>query len=410
MLLYNLAISFYHLGIWLASFFNKKAKQWIKGRRNIFLKLKSQGFQNQEVIWFHCASLGEFEQGRPLIERIKTTSPQFKILITFFSPSGYEIRKDYKQADFICYLPIDSKNNAASFLKIVKPKMVFFVKYEFWFHYLDQLNQQNIPTYLISSIFRKDQIFFQSYGSFFKKMLLFFDHIFVQNEHSKKILIENGISKVSVAGDTRVDRVEEIKNNKRSIDLISSFKGTAKLMIGGSTWPPDEDILVRWIHEQKGNYQWKFIIAPHDIKESHIVEIESKLQGNSIRFSKANSIYIAAAQVLIIDNIGMLSSLYQYGEIALIGGGFGSGIHNTLEPIVFGLPVIFGPKYQKFEEAIQLVKTGGGFSVTNYNDFKKVMHPLENEEFYRQASSKAYEYIQLHQGATETIFHAIFKS
>lgn len=406
-MLYNLGISLYYFGIWIASFFNKKAKLWIEGRKDIFTKIKSQITDNQSIIWFHCASLGEFEQGRPLIEKIKKDLPDHKILLTFFSPSGFEIRKDYELADYIFYLPIDTKKNAIKFLKLVQPKMAFFVKYEFWFNFLQQLNQQNIPTYLVSSIFRKDQIFFKSYGSFFKKMLFFFDHIFVQNEKSKSILLENGVSHISVAGDTRVDRVLEIQKNKKSFDKIVTFKGTAEILIGGSTWPPDEDIFIEWIQSQK-DFRWKFIIAPHDISESHIMEIEKKLKVNTIRFSNANALNSAGAKVMIIDNIGMLSSLYQYGKVAMIGGGFGNGIHNTLEPIAFGLPVIFGKKYQKFEEANRLVITGGGFSISNYLEFEEVIKNLEENNFYNNASTKAKNYILDNQGATEKIFNHVF--
>lgn len=406
--MYNFAISLYYLGIWVASFFNQKAKLWIEGRKDIFAKIKSQITDNQVIIWFHCASLGEFEQGRPLIEKIKSDLPNHKILITFFSPSGYEIRKNYEHADYIFYLPSDTKKNAKKFLEIVQPKMAFFVKYEFWFNYLQQLNQQKIPTYLISSIFRKDQIFFRFYGSFFKKMLFFFNHIFVQNEKSKSILLKNGVSHISIAGDTRVDRVLVIQKNKKSFDKINAFKGTTDILIGGSTWSPDEDILIEWIHAQK-DFRWKFIIAPHDINENHIIEIEKKLKVNFIRFSKANAFNSAVAKVMIIDNIGMLSSLYQYGKVAMIGGGFGSGIHNTLEPIAFGLPVIFGKKYQKFEEANRLVETGGGFSISNYLEFEEVMKKMEKNDSYNNASTNAKKYILDNQGATEKIFNSIFK-
>ena len=405
--MYDFGICLYYFGIWLASFFNKKAKLWVDGRKDFSSTITSQITDNQSIIWFHCASLGEFEQGRPLIEKIKKTLPQHKILLTFFSPSGYEIRKNYEHADYVFYLPIDTKKNVKKFLEMVQPKMAFFVKYEFWFNYLDQLNRRKIPTYLISSIFRKDQIFFKPYGSFFKKMLFFFDHIFVQNEKSKSILLENGISHLSVAGDTRVDRVLEIQKNKKSFDKINTFKGTSEILIGGSTWPAEEDILIEWIHAQK-KFRWKFIIAPHDISENHLEEIEKKLNVNTIRFSNANAFNTVAAKVMIIDNIGMLSSLYQYGKIALIGGGFGSGIHNTLEPITFGLPVVFGKKYQKFEEAINLVETGGGFSISSYDEFKHLMVNLEQDDFYNNASTNAKKYVLENQGATREIFNFIF--
>ena len=408
-MLYNFGIWVYNLGIWVASFFNKKAKLWIEGRKDILHKIKTQITGNQQIIWFHCASLGEFEQGRPLIEKIKHELPNYKILLTFFSPSGFEIRKNYEHADYIFYLPSDTKMNAKRFLEIIQPKMAFFVKYEFWYNYLNQLNQHKIPTYLISSVFRKDQIFFNFHGSFFKKMLFFFDHIFVQNRKSKTILLENNVSHVSVTGDTRVDRVLEIQQKKKSFEKIKTFKGTTDLLIGGSTWTPEEDILIEWIHSQK-DFRWKFIIAPHDISENHIIEIEKKLKVNSVRFSKSNSYNSSAAKVMIIDNIGMLSSLYQYGKVAMIGGGFGNGIHNTLEPIAFGLPVIFGKKYQKFEEASQLVKTNGGFSISNYEEFQQVMQKLEKEDFYNNASTNAKKYISDNQGATRKIFEFIFSS
>ncbi len=406
---YNIALTLYRFGIFIASFFNNKAKLWIKGRENIFENINTQLTDNEDIIWFHCASLGEFEQGRPLIEKIKSTLPHYKIFLTFYSPSGFEIQKNYQYADYIFYLPADSKKNAKHFLDLVNPKIAIFVKYEFWFHYLHQLNKKEIPTYLISSIFRKDQIFFKSYGGFFKKMLPFFDHIFVQNENSKTILLQNKINEISIAGDTRIDRVLEIKENKKSFGIIEAFKGTTDILIGGSTWEPDEDILIDWIEEQK-DFRWKFIIAPHDISENRLTQIENKLNINTVRFSKANAFNVTVARVLIIDNIGMLSSLYQYGKIAFIGGGFGTGIHNTLEPIVFGLPVIFGGKYEKFKEAISLVKNGGGFSISSKEEFKNIMNQIENEEFYNNASTEALNYVLKNKGATEIIFSKIFKN
>ncbi len=405
-LLYNISIFFYKYGIHFAALWNKKARQWKEGRKDIFQKIKTQLTGNQQIIWVHCASLGEFEQGRPLIEKIKTTLPHYKIFLTFYSPSGYQIRKDYPLADYIFYLPADSKSNAKRFLELVQPEIAIFVKYEFWYHYLHQLHQREIPTFLISAVFRKDQIFFKSYGNFFKNMLSFFNHIFVQNETSKTLLLQKEIKHVTLAGDTRVDRVLQIQKEAKSYGIIEAFRGTSELVIGGSTWPPDEDILVKWIQAQKG-FRWKFIIAPHDISESHLQEIESKLTINSIRFSKANAFNSTAARVMIIDNIGMLSSIYQYGKIAMIGGGFGAGIHNTLEPIAFGLPVIFGEKYQKFEEANYLVKSGGGFSISNFSDFEKMMTQLENDSFYKNASQEARNYVHQNQGATDLIFNSL---
>ena len=405
-LLYNLSIFFYKYAIHFASLWNPKAKLWKAGRKNIFTKIKSELPDNQKIIWIHCASLGEFEQGRPLIEKIKKIRPIYKIFLTFYSPSGYEIRKDYAHADYVFYLPVDFKKNAKQFLDLVNPEFAIFVKYEFWYHYLHQLHQRKIPTYLVSAVFRKEQIFFKSYGGFFKNMLVFFDHIFVQNKTSETILLQNGINHFSRAGDTRVDRVLQIQKESKSFGVIEAFKGTTDIIIGGSTWAPDEDILIKWIHAQK-DFRWKFIIAPHDINEKHIQQIESKLTINHIRFSKANAFNTTAARVMIIDNIGMLSSIYQYGKIAFIGGGFGAGIHNILEPIVFGLPVVFGPKFQKFEEANYLVKSGGGFSISSYSDFEKIIKNLEEEKFYKNASTKAIDYIFQNRGATDTIFNQL---
>lgn len=408
-LIYNCIVTIYKWGIYLASFFNKKAKLWVDGRKDIFKKLKSQISDNQSIVWFHCASLGEFEQGRPLIEKIKKEQPHLKILLTFYSPSGFEIRKNYEHADYIFYLPPDSKKNAKQFLEIVDPQVVVFVKYEFWYHYLHQLHLQKIPTFLVAAHFRKDQIFFKPYGGFYKKILTFFDHIFLQNQNSKTILLQNGFfeKNITLAGDPRIDRVLQIQKNAKSFSLIEAFKGTSNILIGGSTWTPDEDILIPWIHQQT-DFRWKFIIAPHDISEAHLEEIEKKIKVNMIRFSKANAINITAAKVLLIDNIGMLSSLYHYGKIAFIGGGFGTGIHNTLEPIAFGLPVIFGKKYQKFEEAKYLVQEGGGFAISNYSEFEKVMKKMDDLTFYNNTSTKAKNYILENHGATEKIFDSIF--
>lgn len=407
-ILYNFSLWIYQLGIFIASFFNPKAKKWLVGRKDIFQQLQSSFSGNEKIVWMHCASLGEFEQGRPLLEKIKKEATEFKILLTFFSPSGFEIRKNYPLADYIFYLPIDSKSNARQFLDIVKPSISIFVKYEFWYHYLNQLHQRNIPTYLISAIFRKEQIFFKWHGSLHQKMLTFFHHLFVQDEPSKTLLLQKQNLPISIVGDTRIDRVLEISNQAKNYSLIDAFVGTADILVGGSTWQPDEAILIPFINEAS-NHRWKFIIAPHEIHESHISNIEKQLTTSSIRYSQANTINASAAKVLIIDNIGMLSSLYKYGKVAYIGGGFGNGIHNTLEPIAFGLPTIFGTNYQKFEEAKYLVESKGGFSISNFEQFKKVMRDLEKEKFYNNASTKAKEYILKNKGATEQVFNFIFR-
>ena len=406
-ILYNFSLWIYRIGISIASLFNPKAKKWKNGRRNIFSQLSQAFIENEKVIWMHCASLGEFEQGRPLLEKIKKENLPYKILLTFFSPSGYEIRKNYAHADFVFYLPIDSKSNAQQFLDIVKPEIAIFVKYEFWYHFLNQLHQRNIPTYLISAIFRENQIFFKRHGSLHQKMLTFFNHLFVQDKKSKTLLLQKQNLPVTIAGDTRIDRVLEIAQQAKSYPLIDAFVGTANILIGGSTWQPDEAILIPFINDQK-NHTWKYIIAPHEIDEEHISAIEKQLTTSYIRYSNANTINASAAKVLIIDNIGMLSSLYKYGKVAYIGGGFGNGIHNTLEPIAFGLPTIFGTNYQKFEEAKYLVESEGGFSISNLDQAKKVMENLEKEEFYNNASTKAKDYILKNQGATQKVFNFIF--
>ena len=406
---YNIALWIYRLGIFSASFFNPKAKLWRTGRKDIFKKLNNVFTPDDKVIWMHCASLGEFEQGRPLLEKIKKEQPQFKILLTFFSPSGYEIRKDYKFADAVFYLPMDSKKNAQRFLEIIQPNIAIFVKYEFWYHYLNELHNKEIPTYLISAVFRKNQIFFKPHGGLHRKMLTFFNHLFVQDEVSKTLLLQKQQLPITVAGDTRIDRVLEIANQTKSFPLVDAFVGTTNVLVCGSTWKADEDILIPFLNKQT-NHRWKIIIAPHEIQESHISDIEKQLTTSSIRYSNANTINVIAAKVLIIDNIGMLSSLYKYGKIAYIGGGFGNGIHNTLEPIAFGLPTIFGTKYQKFEEAKYLVESGGGFSISNLEELEKVLENLEKEKFYNNASAKAKNYISQNKGGTAIVFDFILKN
>ncbi len=429
-ILYFLITQVYYFAIKIAALFNPKAKLAVEGRKGIFKKLAAQNFQPNQWIWLHCASLGEFEQGRPIIEKIKVNHPSQKILLTFFSPSGYEIRKDYEHADFVCYLPFDSHSNAKQFLKLVQPRLAIFVKYEFWHFYLKELKQVQIPTVLVSAIFRKEQVFFKWYGGFFKEMLSAFRQIFVQDSPSAELLNDNGFAKVAIAGDTRIDRVLDIASAKKSFPKIEVFLNekfkhrlsneddapqmTAstfsrddaqnggsfqKTLIIGSSWIEDEKVLFPFLN-QKLPDDWKVIIAPHDIGESRLKEIESICELPHIRYSHLTK--VSEAKVLIIDNIGMLSSLYQYGTIAYIGGGFGSGIHNTLEPIAFGLPVIFGSKFQKFREAKELVKSGGGFSISNQGEFEEVFERLlSNRE---NASTAAMDYVKKNKGATEQVY------
>jgi len=349
-LLYIIGIWAYTLLIKLFSLFNPKAKLFIKGRKNIFNIIAQKINPAEKHIWFHFASLGEFEQGRPVLEKIKNLYPAKKIIITFFSPSGYEIRKNYALAD-VFYLPIDTPGNAKRFISSINPEMAIFTKYEFWHFYFKELKDQGIPLYVISGIFRESQAFFKWYGNFYRNILKSVTYFFVQNKESENLLKSIGLNNVTISGDTRFDRVYENAQSPKALPLIESFIGNSPTLICGSTWPEDEKILSA-LSEKYPN--WKFIIAPHEIHESHIESIEKQFSVNNVRFSifsSSNQTPNAEHQTLIVDNIGMLSSLYQYGKVAYIGGGFGIGIHNTLEAAAFGLPVIFGPKYDKFQEA-----------------------------------------------------------
>lgn len=401
-LLYNFFIQLYQFGIFVFSFFNPKAKAWIEGRKK---DLPNLSHTKGTTIWIHCASLGEFEQGRPLIEALKTKEKTLQIVLSFFSPSGFETRKNYTYADVVCYLPMDSPENAKTFIQKYKPNLALFIKYEFWYHYLDQLQKQSIPTLLISASFRPNQVFFKWYGSFFKVMLKKFDHLFVQDHRSVKLLQGIGINQVNKAGDTRVDRVFNIVKTARSIPTIQSFRNGNALLIAGSTWPKDETLLCALINNHLP-LNWKVIIAPHQIQEPHLIALEKILELPYIRFSKLEqkrSFNSSNHRVLIIDNIGMLSSIYQYGKIAYIGGGFGTGIHNLLEPIAHRLPVIFGPNYHKFMEAKKLIETSGGFSIKSELELIHIFQKLSSEEFYQQASKQASAYIESNRGATKVI-------
>jgi len=397
----------------------------IIGRKNIFERLKTEILNsnkselptpNSQLIWFHCASLGEFEQGRPLMEKLKLQQPNVKILLTFFSPSGYEIRKNYTGADYIFYLPMDTASNAKKFIEIVKPQKVFFVKYEFWFNYLSELKNRNIPTYLVSGIFREDHHFFKSTGAWFRKQLSAFTHFFLQDDKSIELLNSIGYTNSTLCGDTRFDRVFEVSKNVKQIDLVKQFVGNNKVLILGSSWREDEKIVQSLKLESL-----KLIIAPHEIDEKHLSSIEAEFipllsegllrregAGVCLRYSLANENNIKEAQVLIIDNIGMLSSLYQYGTIAFIGGGFGKGIHNILEAATFGLPVIFGPNFHKFAEAKELIKLGGAFSVMDVSEYEKTMDLLSDEQVLKTASQISRMYVQGRIGATEKILSATF--
>ncbi|MBC7758203.1 MAG: 3-deoxy-D-manno-octulosonic acid transferase [Phormidesmis sp. FL-bin-119] len=396
--LYDLGIRLYRFLILLGSLKNKKAAAWIEGRRNLFPYISGQIEPNKTHVWFHFASLGEFEQGRPVLEEMKSKYAEISLVITFFSPSGYEIRKDYQFADHVFYLPLDTRENAREFIKLVQPTIAVFTKYEYWYHYFDELQKNKIPLFIVSGIFRKDQPFFRWYGGLHRKMLHMVSHFFVQNRVSKTMLNSLGLNNVSVTGDTRFDRVVKNMTQVPRIPVIEEFCADHKVFIAGSTWPEDEALIASIV----GIYpDWKFIIAPHEIDQGHILEIE-KLFPACARFSEIKKRNIES-QVLIIDNIGMLSSLYQYGDIGYIGGGFGVGIHNTQEASAFSLPVIFGPNYRKFQEATDLIEKGASFSIKDSEELKQRMSHLQNQEIRGTLGQIAKEYILANAGATRII-------
>jgi 3-deoxy-D-manno-octulosonic-acid transferase len=415
MLLYNIGIKLYSLFIRFASLFNNKAKLWITGRKNtVFVRIESS-------IWFHFASLGEFEQGRPILEAMRNLRPGKKIVVTFFSPSGYEIRKNTPLADYVYYLPLDTAKNARSFINAINPEIIIFTKYEYWFHFFNEANRRNIPLYIVSGIFRPGQVFFKWYGGFNRSILNLVSHFFLQDEASKQLLQGIGINNTSVSGDTRFDRVWANAQNPKVVPLIDEFKNRHKLFIAGSTWPQDEALLAKLVSEYP---DWKFIFAPHEIPAEKINNLISLLpEGKAITFSQLkseaeglksgdfiNQSLTSNLQSLIIDNIGMLSSLYAYADIAYIGGGFGVGIHNTLEAAAFGLPVIFGPNYQKFNEARELIALKAGFSISNENELKGIVETLvDDEAFYNATSKKVFNYVKENVGATEMIMKYIDK-
>jgi 3-deoxy-D-manno-octulosonic-acid transferase len=403
--LYNLGILIFSALVHFASLFNTRASLWIKGRKKWAEKIEEKINSGDRVIWVHCASLGEFEQGRTVIEAVKNELPQFKIMLTFFSPSGFEIRKNYDKADCISYLPSDTPGNAMKFINLVRPEYVIFVKYEFWNNYISELYKNKIPLYLISGIFRQDQHFFKWYGSFFKGMLLKFEKIFVQDQNSFDLLSGIGIEKVCLAGDTRFDRVIQIAGTARDIPELQHFRGNEKLFLAGSSWKQDEEIIAEYINNFPLRMKWVF--APHEIDRSNIDRLEKLFSVKTIRFSE----YVendANARVLIIDNIGMLSSAYRYAYIAAIGGGFGKGIHNILEPACWGIPVTFGPKHDKFREAVDLKHRGGAKSFNTFDEFKLIVDSwLDDEKSYRTSAGAAVKYVKENTGATGIIIKEI---
>lgn len=405
--IYNLGMSCYSRLVSLAACRNKKAKKLKEGQKHVFSFLESRLSPEGGYIWFHAASLGEFEQGRPLIEALKREDKNRKILLTFFSPSGYEVRKDYEGADLVCYLPFDLPENVRRFLDLVRPEMAVFIKYEFWKNYLEELHVRKIPVYLISGIFRRSQLFFKPYGGFYRNMLFHFTRLYVQDEASEQLLLSIGITDVKVCGDTRFDRVTDIRKRARALPLLERFVTDASFtLVAGSTWAPDEDILIPYFNDTEG---LKLIIAPHEIHEGHLSEIESKLKRPFLRYSEANEANVGSADCLIIDNFGLLSSLYRYGRFAYVGGGFGTGIHNVTEAAVYGIPVIFGPNFGKFREARDLLVCGGGFSVKDASSFASLTERLTGStDFLHEAGRQAGAYISGHAGASACIYQDLF--
>lgn len=408
--MYSLIIHLYAFFIELISPFHKKARLMRLGQWKTNGILREKIDRNAKYIWFHASSLGEFEQGRPLIEKIKAEHPECKILLTFFSPSGYEVRKNYGGADVVCYLPFDTPYRVKKFLDLSKPVMAIFIKYEFWDNYLSELKRRNIPVYIVSAIFRKEQLFFKWYGGMYRKVLSYFTHIFVQDDASRELLSKYGVTNVSVFGDTRFDRVQDVYKNTKQIPMVELFVNNNRsdnqlTMVAGSSWQQDEEVYLNYFNEHP---ELKLIIAPHEIHKDHLMHIESMLKRPSIRLSEATEKDIKGKSCLIVDSFGLLSSIYRYGDLAYIGGGFGAGIHNVLEAAVYGIPVIFGPKYQKFKEARDLLQVGGAFSITDEKTFESKMEELSTyRDLLEAAGAAAGDFVKSNIGATNRIISSI---
>lgn len=430
--MYNIAIYIYLIGVAIGSLFNKKIKKMWRGEREAVDLLKEKVDPTAKYVWFHAASLGEFEQGRPLIEQLRATHPEYKILLTFFSPSGYEVRKNYEGADIVCYLPLDTISNARRFLRAVHPVMAFFIKYEFWYNYLHILRHRGVPVYSVSSIFRPGQVFFKWYGRNYAKVLHCITHFFVQNEVSLQLLKGIGIDEATVVGDTRFDRVLQIKEQSKKLPIVEAFKGIngkgdackddlsedackkdlsengckgCKVFVAGSSWQPDEDIFIRFFNDHP---DWKLIIAPHVIGEDHLAYILDKLQMKAVRYTQATEQSAAEARCLIIDCFGLLSTIYRYGEIAYVGGGFGVGIHNVPEAAVWGVPVLFGPNNKRFQEAQDLLACKGSFEVTDYDSFNTIISRLiSDDQFRHQCGEASANYVKSRSGATDIIMKSV---
>ena len=410
--MYNLIIYIYQLGVIITSLFNEKVRKMWRGERDAIRILKEKVDPNAKYVWFHAASLGEFEQGRPLIEQLRQDHPEYKILLTFFSPSGYEVRKNYAGADIICYLPLDTITNARRFLRNIRPVMAFFIKYEFWYNYLHILKHRGVPVYSVSSIFRPGQIFFRWYGRQYSHVLKCFTHFFVQNEISKELLGTIGITNVSIVGDTRFDRVLQIKAAAKQLPIVEAFASaeTPEVFVAGSSWQPDEDIFIPFFNEHR---DWKLIIAPHVIGEEHLKQIEKQLEGRKVaRYSSLEHLEnldsLENLEVLIIDCFGLLSSIYHYADVTYVGGGFGVGIHNTLEAAVWDVPVIFGPNNERFQEAQGLKACGGGYEITGADDFRRIMQRfIDTPQTIAESGRQSGAFVQQMTGATKKVLSAV---
>lgn len=401
-ILYDIGIALYGAMLRLISPFHPKAKLWVEGRKNIFDRIEQSIEKEFKYIWFHFASLGEFEQGRSVMEQIKKSFPQERIVVTFFSPSGYEVRKNTALADYVCYLPEDTAPNAKRFIEILQPKFAVFTKYEYWYHYFRELHKQDIQLLMISAIFRENQIFFKFYGWFFRGVLKDVSYFFTQNTDSVHMLKWIGITNAGLAGDTRFDRVIQLPKQHRAIQEVAQFVGQQLVLVAGSTWTPDEERLAKLMDQYPA---WKLVLAPHEVDESHIGELKKRYPSALLfsQFQTYSEERVEDAQVLLIDNIGMLSSLYYYADIAYVGGGFGVGIHNTLEPATYGVPVLFGPNYERFKEAVDLQTIMAAFSINTQSELNVVFRELQDQAKRNQSGEQAKKYVQQNAGATQII-------
>lgn len=412
--MYHIIMYLIQFGIMIASLFNEKVRKMWRGEREAVKVLKAKVDPTAQYVWFHSASLGEFEQGRPLMEQLRKDHPEYKILLTFYSPSGYEVRKNYAGADIICYMPVDTVTNARRFLRAVRPVMAFFIKYEFWYNHLHILKHRGVPTYSVSSIFRPDQVFFKWYGREYGHVLKCFTHFYVQNEESRQLLAKIGITNSTVTGDTRFDRVLQIKDAAKQLPLVEAFVGKQssdaqqKVFVAGSSWLPDEQIFMKYFNEHT---DWKLIVAPHVIGEDHLKQIAALTDRKMVRYTQATQENVVDADILIVDCFGLLSSIYHYADIAYVGGGFGVGIHNVLEAAVWNIPVIFGPNNKRFQEAQELMAAGGGFEITDDASFQQLMDCMDSDSSQLHAASKAAgNYVASGAGATRRVLDEAFNA